>query len=102
MSMLIDRPPPIFDARDIRRSSLRGSYPPICLDDQHFLISATDFDALPEYSGSRPTGVYDGKCWKIRRRDGWYIGCYIGCYIEEDPPHPDGMLTPIRRALIVR
>jgi len=75
------------------------SYPPICLDVNHFLISREDFYALPEYSTSRPTGVYDGKCWKALNRSSgeWWIGCYL----EEDPPHPDGLLTPFRLALIV-
>ena len=72
--------------------------PQICLDDEHFLISKEAFEGLPDYTGSKPTGVYHGKCWKMKRSDGkWWIGCYI----EEDPPHPDGLLTPIRKALIV-
>ena len=95
--MFIDRPSPVLAKDDIRRRSNSGSYPPICLNDEHFLISKADFDALPEYSTSKPTGVYDGKCWKAKGKDGWWIGCYI----EETPPHPDGMLTPFRRALIV-
>ena len=81
---------------DRRRFSAPGSYPPICYDENHFLITRQDFDALPEYCFSKPTGVYDGKCWKFKRGSEWWIGCYI----EEDPPHPDGMLTPYRHALI--
>lgn len=95
--MIIDRPSPIFEYNDIRCNSSRGSYPPICLDDEHFLITQSDFDALPDYTGSKPTGVYDGKCWKMRLREEWWIACYV----EETPPHPGGMLTPYRRALIV-
>lgn len=77
----------------------RTSYPPICLDANHFLISQADFDALPECSTSIPTGVYDGKCWKAKNR---FTGeWWIGCYLDESPPHPDGMFTPRRRALIV-
>lgn len=95
----IDRPAPTFEREDIRRHSAAGSYPPICLDDEHFLISQANLDALPEYSASKPTGVYDGKCWKIwhPREKCWWVACYI----EEDPPHPDGMLTPYRRALVI-
>lgn len=95
--MYIDRPSPTLLPGDIRRHSARGSYPPICLDDEHFLISRADFEALPEYSFTKPTGVYDGKCWKLKRGGEWWVACYL----EEDPPHPDGLLTPFRRALIV-
>lgn len=93
----LDRPPPSFETDDIRKGSRPGSYPPIVLDEMHFLISRADFDQLPEYNTSRPSGVYDGKCWKFNRSGVWWIACYI----EEVPPHPDGMLTPKRKALIV-
>ena len=73
------------------------AYIPICFDKTHFLLSESDLEQLPEYSHSKPTGVFHGKCWKIRRGDDWLIACYI----EEDPPHPDGMWTPRREALIV-
>ena len=94
-----DRPRPEIGFNDERRYSPPGSYPPICFDSSGFLISQKDFDALPEYSRSKPTGVYDGKCWKAydAENDQWWIGCYI----EENPPHPDGMLTPYRKALVV-
>lgn len=95
--MFIDRSSPPIGFKDERRHSPSGSYPPICLDDEHFLISQADFDALPEYSCSLPTGVFDGKCWKRYDNGVWWIGCYI----EEDPPHPDGLMTPFRRALVV-
>lgn len=72
-------------------------YPPICIDDDHFLISQKDFDELPVYQTSRPTGVHDGKCWKHHGKSEWFITCYI----EETPPHPCRMLTPTRFALIV-
>lgn len=94
--MLIDRPAVLPAHDDERRFSASGSYPAICIDGEYFLISQADFDALPEYSASQPTGVFDGKCWKTLRHGVWWIGCYI----EETPPHPDGMLTPYRRALV--
>lgn len=93
----VDRPRPTFSHDDIRRHSAPGSYPPICFDNEHFLISRKDWIALPDYSCTKPSGVYDGKCWKSLLGNEWWIGCYI----EEDPPHPNGMLTPYRRALIV-
>jgi hypothetical protein len=92
----VDRPSPVFGSHDVRRHTPEA-YPPICFDQEHFLISRNNFELLPEYSTTRPTGVYDGKCWKIRRGESWWIGCYI----EESPPHPDGLLTPVRLALII-
>lgn len=58
--------PPIVD-------SLGSGWPQpvtadIVLDDTHALMTRKTFDSLPEYSGTRPTGVYAGKMWK--RHDG--------------------------------
>lgn len=36
-------------------------------------LSQAEFDALPEYSLSVPTGIYIGKRWKRRGADGWYV-----------------------------
>lgn len=92
-----DLPKPELKFNDVRRNSPKGSYPPICFDENHFLISKQDFDALPEYSTSKPSGVYDRKCWKCFSNGEWWVACYL----EENPPHPEGMLTPYRRALVV-
>ena len=81
---------------DLPSTNGENSYPPIVFDGEHFLISEQAFDKLPEYSASKPTGVFHVKCWKLYRDD-WYIACYI----EETPPHPNGMWTPVRRALVV-
>ena len=40
----------------------------ILLDDKHALMDERTFNALPEYSSTIPTGVYEGKMWK--RHDG--------------------------------
>jgi hypothetical protein len=40
------------------------------VDDRYALMSQRDFDALAEYSASRPSGVYPGKMW--RRHDGQF------------------------------
>ncbi len=40
----------------------------ILIDDEFALMSRKTFDALSEYSASRPSGVYPGKMWK--RHDG--------------------------------
>jgi hypothetical protein len=38
------------------------------IDDRYALMTRADFDLLPEYSATFPTGVYPGKMWK--RHDG--------------------------------
>lgn len=40
----------------------------ILLDDTYALMTMRTFEHLPEYSATRPTGVYEGKMW--RRHDG--------------------------------
>lgn len=61
----------------------------ILVDDTHALMSEADFNKLPDYSRSTPSGVYDGKMWRSGTRDGhWYL-CWFGpgpnpklCYIH--------------------
>jgi hypothetical protein len=42
----------------------------ITLDETHALMSRATFEQLAEYSGTFPTGVYEGKMWK--RHDGLF------------------------------
>lgn len=35
-------------------------------------LTQEEFDKLPNYSFSNPTGVVIGKKWKRERNDGWY------------------------------
>jgi hypothetical protein len=49
--------PPSADEED-------PAYPDILLDETHALLTQAQFDALPEYSYSVPTGVIPGKTWK--------------------------------------
>ena len=58
--------PPITDPMD--RSWDQPPRERITVDDKHALMSLADFKALPEYSSSQPSGVYDGKMW--RRHNG--------------------------------
>lgn len=45
-------------------------------DDSHAFLSRSDFENLPEYSASVPTGVVPTKTWK-RLEDGvWWVGRY--------------------------
>jgi hypothetical protein len=39
------------------------------IDDTHALMSIETFEALAEYSASKPSGVYPGKMWKCITRD---------------------------------
>jgi hypothetical protein len=34
------------------------------MDEKHVLLTRRQFEELPEYSSSMPSGVYPGKCWK--------------------------------------
>lgn len=51
--------PPITDpmGRHWRQPSVAS----IALDDTHALMDDATFQALPEYSATRPSGVYPGK-----------------------------------------
>jgi hypothetical protein len=40
----------------------------VVIDDTHALMTLETFERLPEYSASRPSGVYEGKMW--RRHNG--------------------------------
>lgn len=42
----------------------------IQIDDKHAVMARSTFNKLREYSGSNPTGVYEGKMWK--RHDGGF------------------------------
>lgn len=50
----------------------------IAVDDTHAVMSRRSFDLLPDYSRSRPTGVYPGKMWKVITRDGTPYLCWYG------------------------
>lgn len=55
----------------------------ILTDDKTAVMGPEDFQALPDYSASIPTGTTIGKRWK-RRKDyhdeskGWRLGEYVG------------------------
>lgn len=40
------------------------------------VMNKSEFDALPEYSVSLPTGATIGKRWKRKCKDGWLVGEY--------------------------
>jgi hypothetical protein len=54
----------------------------ILKDDTHAIMEQADFDSLPEYSCSIPTGVFIGKIWKrrepyIAEPTHWFLGEYV-------------------------
>lgn len=54
----------------------------MAFDDQQVLMTQKDFDALLEYSSSKPSGVYPGKMWKCLSGGYWYLR-WFG--LSEDP-----------------
>lgn len=46
------------------------------MDGKFVLLSIEQFRGLNEYSTSRPTGVYEGKCWKTYFRGQWFLFWY--------------------------
>lgn len=54
----------------------------ILVDDKHALMDYRTFEKLLDYSSSQPTGVYPGKMWRSRRRDGWVL-CWYGDVTED-------------------
>ena len=74
----------------------------ILADDKTAVMEQADFDALPEYSCSVPTGQTIGKRWK-RARNTWNgdAGWLMGSYEERVPVHPDFILTMFREIVVV-
>lgn len=54
----------------------------VLLDDTHALMSQRDFESLPEYSATMPSGVYPGKTWRAQWRGRWFFRWYGEC---DDP-----------------
>lgn len=45
----------------------------IVLDKDYAVMSKKDFNLLPDYTKSEPTGKYNGKMWKGEYRGIWYL-----------------------------
>lgn len=65
---LIDMHPPPLDSPFGAGSWKQPRREDVLIDDDHALLTVEDFNALPEYSCSIPTGAFPGKMW--RRHDG--------------------------------
>jgi hypothetical protein len=57
------------------RSWRQPSLDHILVDDTHAVMSRCTFEELHEYSGTMPTGVYEGKMW--RRHNGIYDRAFL-------------------------
>ena len=69
--------------RDIRQAPM---------DDKLVLLTPAQFEALPEYSTSMPSGAYEGKCWKraqyeLDPKGGWVSTgvWWLGWYGPDKP-----------------
>jgi hypothetical protein len=58
-------------------------------------LSRKEFDALPEYSFSNPTGTIIGKRWKRRSEDRWFFCEYTR---SNDPEY---VLVKIKAIIIL-
>jgi hypothetical protein len=58
-------------------------------------LSRKEFDALPEYSFSNPTGVIIGKQWKRKSEDRWFLCEYV---LSDDPEYA---LTKINLIIVL-
>ncbi len=78
-------------------------------------MTRAEFDALPEYSTSIPTGKTVGKCWKrnvncgglrfdskVDETEAKMLGpeWYLGEYKEDEPPSPDHLLIAWSKIVI--
>lgn len=56
-------------------------------------LTQEEFDALPEYSTTIPTGKTIGKQWKRQLYYGKYLAEWVRCeYVEDPDPEYVGML----------
>jgi hypothetical protein len=51
----------------------------VLIDDKCAVMPRKSFDELYDYSGSVPSGVYDGKMWKAQKSGVWYLRFYAPC-----------------------
>lgn len=67
--------PGITDKRGAHWAQPSRKY--IWLDEKYALMKDQTFRSLVEYSSSEPTGMYEGKMWKCRRGDAWYLRWFV-------------------------
>lgn len=48
----------------------------VLVDDTHAIMSRDDFNLVPVYQASLPSGTYAGKMWRKEFRGEWWLGWY--------------------------
>lgn len=86
-------------SRTLPANNYLDAYPDLLIDDDCAMMTQFDFDRLTDYSGSLPTGITIGKCWKDggRLRQRYALGYYEDC----DPPEEKTVFTQYRPIIIV-
>lgn len=69
----------------------------ILIDDKHAVMSKSSLEKLLDYSNSQPSGVYEGKMWRVKigKPTRWFL-CWFG-YSQK----PDCCSNNHREILIV-
>ena len=72
----------------------------LVLDDKYAMMYRRDFEMLPDYTGSEPTGKYNGKMWKAQyvSRDNrkWYL-----CWCHDENTVSQEIYISYREILII-
>jgi hypothetical protein len=74
----------------------------ILIDDTHAVMTQSDWNLLPKYNTSKPTGVYPGKMWGRDEKDGipGGVNVYL-CWYGEVPNNPNLCSNNYRHVLII-
>lgn len=86
--------PPITDPHGKYWNQPHRRY--IEMDDTHALMSEQTFKELCDYSGSLPTGAYEGKMWRSKIRDRWFL-----CWYDIDADDNRYLIVKSREILVV-
>lgn len=74
MAELVDAP----DLGSGARKGVRVRIPPRVLwTMEKVVLTKHEFDRMPNYSHTLPSGTYLGKTWRCEAGDGWYMGEYV-------------------------
>ena len=72
----------------------------LVLDDKYVMMYRRDFEMLPDYTGSEPTGKYNGKMWKAqyvsRDERKWYL-----CWCHDENTVSQEIYISYREILII-
>lgn len=72
----------------------------IVVDDKFAAMSKKDFDRLPDYTCSEPTGKYNGKMWKgefiVSKEKKWYL-----CWCHDENTVSKEIYISYREILII-